>query len=270
MPFEDLLPPELMDLSGSVYYSGPHAFSSPSPLYVLGINPGGDAEVRMAGDTIASHLEHMASEPARWSAYVRQSWDGLPPGAHRLQRRMVHLLDSVGHDPSDVPASNLVFARSAREGKMAPGMMDVYSKACWPFHAAVIETLGVRVLLCFGGKAGRVARLRLDAHHEIDRFTEDNDRHWVSTTHIGPSGIQVVTLAHGSVADWIAPATDPSELVARALASVDREPPPASNVPRRSGPDRPSRSARREPVLPPTCANESCAQIYQAHPGECW
>lgn len=40
--FARLVPAELWFRSGAVFYSGRAAFSRPSPIYLLGINPGGD------------------------------------------------------------------------------------------------------------------------------------------------------------------------------------------------------------------------------------
>ena len=45
---EDLartIPRKLCDESGSMFYSGRAAFSGPGPLYILGLNPGGNPAV---------------------------------------------------------------------------------------------------------------------------------------------------------------------------------------------------------------------------------
>ena len=42
--FAKLIPDSIMHRSGKAFYSGRLAFSSPSGLYVLGVNPGGDPE----------------------------------------------------------------------------------------------------------------------------------------------------------------------------------------------------------------------------------
>ena len=39
-----LIPEDLLDRSGSVFYSGKDAFSGTKPIYLLGLNPGGDPQ----------------------------------------------------------------------------------------------------------------------------------------------------------------------------------------------------------------------------------
>ncbi len=220
-PFESLVPVELLQLSGGVYYSGADAFTGTSPLYLLGLNPDGDPAA-LGAHTVEQHLLATASSPANHSAYRDESWEnGRPAGTWGMQPRVLHLLESLGLDPGEVPASNLVFARSAREATMASGRMDAYADLCWPFHAAVIETLKVRVVVCFGGTAGRQVRKRLGAHTEIGRFKETNHRGWTSYAHENLSGVRVVTVSHPSRADWSNPAADVSDLVAWALAGDD-------------------------------------------------
>ena len=92
------------------------------------------------------------------------------------------------------------------------------AQQCWPLHQAVVETLGVRVLVCLGRRAGDFVRERLAAHTLIDQFIEANDRRWRTRSHDNASGVVVVTATHPSKADWTAPATDPAALVQRALA----------------------------------------------------
>ena len=91
------------------------------------------------------------------------------------------------------------------------------ARQCWPFHEAVIETLGVRVIVCLGRHAGYLVRERLDAHEAVDEFVEDNRRRWKSRVHTNARGLAVVTLAHPSQVDWTVSATDPTKLVERSL-----------------------------------------------------
>ncbi|MEO7628659.1 MAG: hypothetical protein ABIS91_20535 [Nocardioides sp.] len=268
LPFAPQVPPVVMPVSGSVYYSGRDAFTGPSPLYILGLNPGGDP-VESAAHTVASHLEDSATWTNNYSAYRDQSWNGRPPGTATMQPRVLHLLDRLGLDPGNVPSSNLVFARSAREATMPPDLMDAYADACWPFHASVIEMLQVRVVLCFGQRAGWKARRQLNAHAEVGRFVETYpNRSWTSRVHLSPNDVRIVTATHPSTADWTEPAADVSGLVAAALASEVHEPPippsrPSATTPR-------LKPTRLEPTPPPACTNPDCAQVNPVHPGECW
>ena len=97
------------------------------------------------------------------------------------------------------------------------GDLESVARQCWPFHQAVIEMLGVRVIVCLGGNAGHHVRQRLDAHELVDEFVEDNRRLWKSRVHTNTQGLTVVTLTHPSQADWTVPATDPTRLVERSL-----------------------------------------------------
>lgn len=216
IPFASLVPAELLPMSGLVFYSGRDAFSGTSPVYLLGLNPGGDP-ADPANQTVEQAMDSLASLPANWSAYRDGSWKGRPPGSFGLQPRVLHLLDRLGLDPGEVPSSNLVFVRSAQESTMPPGQMDAFADTCWPFHAAVIEELKVRAVVCFGATVGWKVRARLGAHVEVGRFVERNNRRWTSLVHEAPSGLRVVTATHPSRADWTKPASDVSDLVASAI-----------------------------------------------------
>jgi len=217
LPFASLVPADLLQLSGAVFYSGRDAFTGTSPIYLLGLNPGGDPATHQE-HTVEAHLLASASHPANHSSYRDESWEiGRPAGTWSMQPQVLHLCARLGLDPGEVPASNLVFVRSSRESTMPAGLMDKYADLCWPLHAAVIETLQVRVVVCFGQKAGRKVRARLGAHTEIGRFRETNNRGWTSYAHEASRGIRVVTVTHPSRADWCNPAADVSDLVAAAL-----------------------------------------------------
>ena len=215
--FESLVPPEMRSMSGSVFYTGTDAFSKPAALYLLGLNPGGDP-LALTAATVEESLQWRRQVLPNHSAYRDEEWaNGKPAGTWSMQPRVLHLLNRLDLDPGEVPASNLVFVRSAREASLASEQMRAYADACWPFHAAVIETLQVRVVVCFGGTVGRYVRARLGADREVGTFVENNQRRWTSRSHAAPSGLHVLTLSHPSIADWRNPATDPTDLVAAAL-----------------------------------------------------
>jgi hypothetical protein len=214
-----LIPHSVLDRSGAVFNTGRTGFSSPSPIYLLGVNPGGNPEEHRH-ETVASQTEQvLRHHPAEWSAFADASWRGRAPGTCGMQPRVLHLIAALGLDARRVPASNLVFARSAGEDSFE-GNMVAMAHETWPFHQAVIKHLGVRVVVCFGQTAGNFVRGRLGAHQEVDTFIEDNRRGWRSTLHQQPGGIHVATLSHPSKAKWSVPQTDPSALVKRALASL--------------------------------------------------
>lgn len=211
------IPEEQRDLSGSVLYSGREAFTRTSRLYLLGINPGGDpdAEVETVQEQAARVLRH---EHGTWSAYRDDSWGpGADPGTWGMQPRVLHLLRELALDPGHVPASNMVFARSRREGNVASRQMRAWAEACWPFHEQVINRLGVRVIVCFGGTVAGFVREKLDAHEQADSFVEANRRRWTSRSFRNDDGMTVIQASHPSVADWRNPAADITTLVSRAL-----------------------------------------------------
>jgi hypothetical protein len=215
--FAALIPQSLLTHSGSVFYSGRKAFSTPSPLYILGLNPGGSPK-EQAAETVEWHTKKVLNEAADWSAYKDERWLGNSPGTVGMQPRVLHLLRRLNLEPRNVPASNVVFVRSARE-KDINNRFRQLAELCWPFHQAVIERLGVRVVLCFGQRSRSWVRERLNANNPVDRFVEKNNRRWTSTSYKNSSGIAVVVVKHPSIADWTKPATDPSLLVQRMLVA---------------------------------------------------
>ena len=213
--FAKLVPESYLDRSGAVFYSGRRAFSQPSDLYVLALNPAGDPE---GPHTIRRNIDSVVNRhPDNWSAYRDERWSGNRPGCDRRQRRVLHLFNRIGRDPGEVPTSETVFLRATDWRKL--GELEELAQECWPFHEAVIKTLGVRVIVCQGRHAGRLVRQRLDARQRVAEFTEDNRRRWKSQTHMNAQGLAVLTLAHPSQADWTVPASDPTGLVGQALGA---------------------------------------------------
>lgn len=211
-----LVHPSILQRSGAVLYSGRAAFAGRKRLYVLGLNPGGSPESNPHG-TIASHMANWrAREEDEWSEYCDESWGGRPVGTNGMQPSVLHLLAGLGLDPRQTPASNVVFVRSAAERDLAAEKQRLLT-ACWRLHEAVIASLGVDTLLCFGQTAGAWAREKLGAHSLVDTFRETNGRGWRSTAHATSNGLVVVTATHPSRVDWRNPAADPTSLLRRVL-----------------------------------------------------
>jgi hypothetical protein len=212
--FANLVPRSLYQRSGSVFYSGRGAFSKSSPLYILGLNPGG-SPIDQAHETVEQDLADWHDLPERWSAYRDESWRGRTPGSYGMQPRVLHLLKSLDLHPHDVPASNVVFVRSNREATLSE--KSALLQKCWPVHNAVIKRLGVKTTICFGGTAGGSLRELTGAHRKIAEFVEQNARRWRSEAHVSRAGVCVVTVTHPSIADWRNPASDPTPVVKAAL-----------------------------------------------------
>lgn len=209
---------KLLERSGAVFYSGRSAFSEPSDIYILGLNPGG-SPLKQATDTIRHNIEQTLARSYDYSEYQDGVWLNKSPGTHGMQRRVRHLLAGLGRDPRKVPASNVVFIRSERERYLAENKRELLN-SCWPFHEDVIQGLGIRVVLCFGGTAGAWVREALGAREKIGAFTETNNRRWTSEAHQTSDGRAVITLTHPSIAKWDSPMSDPTGLVASVLKDI--------------------------------------------------
>ena len=217
--FAKNIPLDLQHKSGIVFYSGRAAFSGHRELYILGLNPGGDP-TKQACETVACHTSKVLNEkPNKWSEYSDESWEGKPPGKHRMQPRILHLLKNLDLEPGEVPSSNIIFERSRGEKEIANNWQQL-AEACWPFHCAVIKQLRPRVILCLGEKAANFVREKVHAHNLIDCFVEtypkSRRKSMCFTNH---EGKKVIRVSHPSRANWKNPDADPSKLVLRALKS---------------------------------------------------
>ena len=218
--FARLIPRGQLNTSGSVFYAGRRAFSTSSLLYILGANPGGDPQ-RQAKETVQWHTHRVLSvEPEDWSAYQDESWEGFTPGKYGMQPRVLHMFRRLKLDPRKVPSSNVVFLRSQRTDNL--GSFRQYANECWPFHQRVIDDLGIRVILCFGQKAGNWVCSQLNASEQVEEFVERNNRKWASRCFRNTQGIEVVVATHPSIADWTISDTDPTELTERSLIRLGR------------------------------------------------
>ncbi len=213
------LPGEVTSRSGSIFYSSQPAFTGNRPLYVLGLNPGGCPE-EQAQNTIARHHAGWLTQTKPYSSYVDEKWEGKEKSEHGLQPRIRHMFERLDRDLQITPASNVVFVRSRDEASLASKKNSLI-EVCWPVHQAVIDTLGVQVVLCLGKTAGQWAREALGAQQFFDAFKESNSRGWVSEAHLAPSGKAVVTLTHPGRVDWRNPNADPTPLVAKVLDHVN-------------------------------------------------
>ena len=212
------IPDEILDRSGSIFYSAPPAFEGQRKVYILGLNPGGDP-LAQRDNTIRKHYEEWAKRTDPYSSYVDEIWEGSVAGAHGMQPRIRHLANHLGIDLRFTPSSNVVFVRSATESKLESEKERLLD-ACWPVHQAVIDDLGIRAIICLGKTAGQWVRERLGAHNETDSYQETNARGWRSASHRSPAGVAVCTLTHPGRVDWTNPDADPSPLVLRVLEQV--------------------------------------------------
>ncbi len=214
----ELIPESLAETSGAVFNTGPMAFNSPAKLYVLGLNPGG-APQRHLAETVSYHTRKVLRKPPGWAEYRDEQWDGRPPGAAPLQRRVLHALGKVGIAPGTVPMSNVIFKRTSTAAHLG-AEIDYLADICWPFHRTAIERMGVKIILCFGKDAASFVRSNLSANELIDDFVESNGRKYVSRTYANKSGISVISATHPGRFDWCNPHSDPTPLLERALQAI--------------------------------------------------
>ncbi len=228
--FAALMPKELAGRSGKVFYAGRAAFGAPCPIYLLGFNPGGHEEDH-PDETIGEHTRRVLEEwSPEWTALLDEVWrpgrTPFPPGDAKRQRNILHFLELLGLDPRRVPHSNVIFVRSPRSEDLSDADLAL-AERLWPFHRAVIQSLGVRVVVCLGKEAGNEVRNFLAANTFVDRFEERNKRRWTSEAWRNHDGLCVAVLTNPSRVDWTNPAADPTPLVRGLLERVGAIPGPA-------------------------------------------
>jgi hypothetical protein len=225
--FAKFIAPELLRRHGRVFCSGRDAFArqAPVPLYILGLNPGGNPEAPTS-ETIEQNNKGIMAH-AKWSAFCDESWAGKPPGTHGMQPRVRSMFNELNIDLRQTPASNLIFVRTQQQQNLLENNLMILEELCWQFHKTVIERLRPQAILCFGRIAGLRVLVRLGQHLQqisldglpkmVDRFVEQNDRRWKSEGWEFPSGHKVIIATHPSRANWTDPAASPTPLVKRML-----------------------------------------------------
>ena len=67
--------------------------------------------------------------------------------AHPLQRRVIWLLSTLGLNPRDVAASNLIFPRSR---DAASSQFERFAELCWPVHEWILDVVRPRLVIAYG------------------------------------------------------------------------------------------------------------------------
>ena len=220
--FAQLIPNCLRGVQGAAFYAGRSAFEAPAaPLYILGLNPAGSFE-----GTLDEHTQCVLNdERPDWSSYLdgppRAKCSERPAPKSKIRKRMSPLLGKlglVGISLRNVPASNLFFRSSSTSDRIERRQRGTFTRACWPFHEAVVANLNIRVVVCLSKEADRWVRKQMGASERVDEFVENNDRKWRSWVHKSKAtGRIVIGLTHPSRAHWTKPETDPTGLVVNAL-----------------------------------------------------
>lgn len=217
------IPQSLLKLPGGALHTGRQAFDRPAELYILGYHPGGNPaeSTETVGEQINRVLNH---KPAQWSAYLDESWDGKPPGSQRMQKRVAYLGAGLGLNLRAIPSSHLIFPCWNAGSEPAAAVVRQWAEEGWPFHQAVIDRLGVRVVVCLGSYARdwvlKKERETTGIEPElVDVFAADNKWAWRSYAHKA-GGRYIISLTHPVWSNWLNPAADPTPMVKRILAAV--------------------------------------------------
>ena len=217
--FINLIPASLSRQPGRAFNSGRLAFSEPSPIYVLLLNPA------TSGDDPQTTVSHQARavakrKPQDWCAFLDDQWGNRPPGKHFLQRNLLRLYARLGVSPRNAPSSQLIFLATKTPADLKRRHDFPYLlEDCWHFHAAVIQKLQPRAIVCVGKDAADFVRRKLDANILVgERCADVGKRPRTSQSHKNAQGLTVISLPHpaapGFGPDWT---YDEIELVGHAL-----------------------------------------------------
>ncbi|WP_026344714.1 hypothetical protein [Oceanimonas smirnovii] len=136
---------DLLNQPGCILYSS-HKTLKPGDIYLMGFNPGG-----AGGKPLSHHIDGMLDYDK--NAYIDESWSNLKgeskKGASPLQKRVCWIIQSLGYNPKDVCASNLIFFQS----RAAVDIDYSLAETCWPVHEAIIDIVQPKIILTFGNSA---------------------------------------------------------------------------------------------------------------------
>ena len=212
--FADLVPDHLLDVSGEVFASGRIAFSRRSPIYMLALHPGEGS----AMDTLRANIAETVDGPdGYWCSALDDTWGPEAPGKHPAQKNILMGFADTRFELRETPSSTLIFPRLSGDVEADPDF-NAYADASWPMHQAVIDGLGVRMVLCLGKTVGGAVRRRLNAHDLVSEFTETIPvRGWTSTIHANAQGVMVASLSSPWRTDWSNPSLNPLPMCESAL-----------------------------------------------------
>jgi hypothetical protein len=174
----------------------------PGPIYLLGLNPGGDPEDPLLSKlTIAKSLTDLPTTET--NSYLDTTWIGRG----LLQGRVIWLLEALGLDARDVAASNLSFVRSP---DAKTGRIRFFADTCWPVHEQILEIVRPRLVLTYGNEAYWYLAERLDGRGHAQYLCGHGS--WSCRSFTVPGRFQVAAVPHLSwyaisnhpeVVDWL-------------------------------------------------------------------
>lgn len=162
--------PELYAKPGAVLLSGANTLK-PAPVYVMGLNPGGDPAL------IPKPIIDAIAPPNGTSGYTHDCWQPRcadpQPCRHveldgtirkdalvRHQRNMISLAGALGSTPASLFSANAVFARSTSRAtlRQQSGLgLGEWWRTCWRIHHAFIAIVRPRIIVTLGYGEGSSA-----------------------------------------------------------------------------------------------------------------
>lgn len=135
----------ILDLPGSILYSS-HETLKLGAVYLIGFNPGG-----AGGLAVEKSIESMLTNTV--NSYIDEEWGNLnnswSSGEAPLQKKVQWLLKSIGLEPRNVCASNLIFFQS----RAAVDIDYALASRCWPVHEAILSIVNPKLIIAFGNSA---------------------------------------------------------------------------------------------------------------------
>ncbi len=133
---------DFLDKAGGILYSG-HETLTPGAVYLLGFNPGGTG-----GKSLGLNIDSMLSNTD--NSYLDEVWENgkgeCAKGEAPLQKRVQWVLESIGLNPKEVCASNLIFLQS----RQANDISYALAEKCWPVHEAILNIVQPKLIIAFG------------------------------------------------------------------------------------------------------------------------
>lgn len=134
---------EILSCSGSILYSSADTLKQNGPVYLLGINPGGNPETHK-DDTIEKSLDELPAK--KDNNYLDdKDWNS------DLQSRVCWLLENLGLETREVCASNLIFKRSQSKEDIEPKFNE-YADICWPVHDKILKMVNPKLIIAVGNE----------------------------------------------------------------------------------------------------------------------
>lgn len=148
--------------SGSVLYT-PLSAVKPGPIYLMGMNPGGDPSAIPCAiiDSVAplEGISGYTHECWRKNCKEAQPCSHLADGKVRPEYRVKHqtfierVAEAIDIPLLEIPACNAVFARSESVSRFVEQTGYRFSdwwRACWPVHQHLLSIVRPRVIITLG------------------------------------------------------------------------------------------------------------------------